>query len=66
MKEGQKSEIWVKDMKIYEMISSESNQKAQPSANNSGEKRKYDSRGKLTVKLGRPCDRSLIKMKNPD
>ena len=32
---GQKSEIWIKDMKIYEMISSESNQ---PSANNSGEK----------------------------
>ena len=32
---GQKSEIWIKDMKIYEMISSESNQ---TSANNSGEK----------------------------
>ena len=31
---GQKSEIWIKDMKIYEMISSESNQ---TSANNSGE-----------------------------
>ena len=23
---GQKSEVWIKDMKIYEMISSESNQ----------------------------------------
>ena len=32
---GQKSEIWIKDMKIYEMISSESNQ---TSANNSSEK----------------------------
>ena len=32
---GQKSEVWIKDMKIYEMISSESNQ---TSANNSGEK----------------------------
>ena len=32
---GQKSEIWIKDMKIYEMISSESNQ---TTANNSGEK----------------------------
>ena len=34
---GKKSEIWVKDMKIYEMISSDSNQKvAQPTTNNSG------------------------------
>ena len=32
---GQKSEIWIKDMKIYEMISSESNQ---TTSNNSGEK----------------------------
>ena len=32
---GQKSEVWIKDMKIYEMISSDG---IQPPANNSGEK----------------------------
>ena len=32
---GQKSEVWIKDMKIYEMISSDG---IQPPANNSSEK----------------------------
>ena len=45
---GQKSEIWIKDMKIYKMIESDSNQK-QPTNNGSEENAESQGNKKLRM-----------------